>query len=414
MLRHTCRAAVLVAVGIGLACADRARGQESPEDPVVRRIDARYDANGLIFDVYFLATPDFDGPWDFQILVDTDRRADTGYAHGHDLVVRGLLPLTQPVPVHSTVAGPGPGGWGTQVGEGSARMVDAQHLQLTLLYGNGGIASGDVRFTFETYIVGALVSSVHDQVSQPVDGYVPQDCNANGIPDDRDIATGQSKDCSGNGVPDECEPDCDNDGTPDVCAILADPTLDCDGDGVPAACESFARAEGARYIAIRPHEGGTAVALLIRGSADDAGVACVEAYVQADGTLGPRAHFTLPEQWCKVHIHDERILPARSYDVYEDHGSLGRPQLSNGVTVTTWPNADTNQDYTVDFTDINRVVDGFLGRFTPELTLWMVDLTPDSGTGCQPDGLVSFKDVSAAVDAFVSKSPNAACPVPCQ
>lgn len=391
-----------------------APAQTTLEDPVVRRIEARYDANGLTFDVYFQVTPDFDGAWDFQIFLDTGRRADTGYAHGYDLVVRGLSPLTQPVPVHSTVVGSGPGGWGTQVGAGSARMVDAQHLRLTLLYGNGGIASGDVRFTFETYMVGALVSSVRDHVSEPADGYVPQDCNGNGIPDDRDIATGQSEDCSGNGVPDECEPDCDNDGIPDVCAILADPTLDCDGDGVPAACESFARAEGSRYIAIRPYGGSIEVALLIRGSADDAGVACVEAYVQADGTLGSRARFALPEQWCKVHVHDERILPARSYEVYEDRGSVGRPQLSKGVTVTTWPSADTNQDYTVDFNDINRVVDGFLGRFSPDLTLRMVDVMPDTGTGCRPDGLVSFKDITTVVDTFVSKSTSTACPVPCQ
>jgi len=31
------------------------------------------------------------------------------------------------------------------------------------------------------------------------------DCNSNGIPDDIDIATGNSKDCNTNGIPDECE-----------------------------------------------------------------------------------------------------------------------------------------------------------------------------------------------------------------
>jgi len=34
-----------------------------------------------------------------------------------------------------------------------------------------------------------------------------QDCNANGIPDDDDLAQGASNDCDQSGVPDECEPD---------------------------------------------------------------------------------------------------------------------------------------------------------------------------------------------------------------
>jgi hypothetical protein len=33
----------------------------------------------------------------------------------------------------------------------------------------------------------------------------PPDCNANGVPDDRDIASGTSEDLNGNGIPDECE-----------------------------------------------------------------------------------------------------------------------------------------------------------------------------------------------------------------
>ena len=33
-----------------------------------------------------------------------------------------------------------------------------------------------------------------------------QDCNANGVPDECDIADGTSPDFNGNGIPDECEP----------------------------------------------------------------------------------------------------------------------------------------------------------------------------------------------------------------
>lgn len=50
-----------------------------------------------------------------------------------------------------------------------------------------------------------------------------QDCNANGVPDPCEIATGTSTDCNGNGILDECDiasqvsADCNHDGNPDEC-----------------------------------------------------------------------------------------------------------------------------------------------------------------------------------------------------
>jgi len=43
------------------------------------------------------------------------------------------------------------------------------------------------------------------------------DCNANGIIDELDIASGFSEDCDANGVPDECQADADGDGLIDPC-----------------------------------------------------------------------------------------------------------------------------------------------------------------------------------------------------
>ncbi len=103
----------------------------------------------------------------------------------------------------------------------------------------------------------------------PADGYDEEgDCNANGIPDDQDIAEGTSQDCNGNDTPDECESDCDGNAVPDDCddvssgtccgsegcieatqceceeldlgAYMGDGTVclgDGDGDGIDDACE---------------------------------------------------------------------------------------------------------------------------------------------------------------------------------
>ena len=61
------------------------------------------------------------------------------------------------------------------------------------------------------------------------------DCNANGIPDSTDIASGTSTDCDFDGVPDECTAalnDCNNNGIHDACEI------DGDGDGIIDACDA--------------------------------------------------------------------------------------------------------------------------------------------------------------------------------
>lgn len=80
-----------------------------------------------------------------------------------------------------------------------------------------------------------------------------EDCNRNGIPDDRDIGGGGSPDCNENLVPDECEidensaapggpfyctagcdADCNETGVPDKCELEDN---DCNHDGVPDTCE---------------------------------------------------------------------------------------------------------------------------------------------------------------------------------
>ncbi len=68
-----------------------------------------------------------------------------------------------------------------------------------------------------------------------------QDCNANGIEDLADIASGTEQDCNGNSVPDTCDlianyPDCDFNGLLDSCQI-AQGASDCNLNDVPDSCD---------------------------------------------------------------------------------------------------------------------------------------------------------------------------------
>lgn len=87
------------------------------------------------------------------------------------------------------------------------------------------------------------------------------DCNLNCVPDDEDIAEGDSEDCNENGIPDECElnvetdcnenglldeceladgaPDCNENGILDECDLASGYSYDWNENGIPDECESF-------------------------------------------------------------------------------------------------------------------------------------------------------------------------------
>ncbi|MHC5111012.1 MAG: LamG-like jellyroll fold domain-containing protein [Planctomycetota bacterium] len=62
------------------------------------------------------------------------------------------------------------------------------------------------------------------------------DCNGNVLPDDCDIAAGDSDDADGNGIPDECE-DCNGNSVLDGDDITGGTSFDCHADGVPDECQ---------------------------------------------------------------------------------------------------------------------------------------------------------------------------------
>jgi len=64
-----------------------------------------------------------------------------------------------------------------------------------------------------------------------------QDCNDNGIPDECDIEDGTSNDVNENDIPDECEDDCNGNGVPDSWDIETGAAIDCNGNGIPDSCD---------------------------------------------------------------------------------------------------------------------------------------------------------------------------------
>jgi len=70
----------------------------------------------------------------------------------------------------------------------------------------------------------------------------PHECNTNGVPDECDIASGESADCDTNGVPDECDiiTDCNTNSVLDICDLLNGDLTDCNANGLVDECEGAA------------------------------------------------------------------------------------------------------------------------------------------------------------------------------
>jgi len=170
-------------------------------------------------------------------------------------------------------------------------------------------------------------------------------------------------------------------------------------------------AVGSKVIEVDP--GTTAGSFGINVSSDSPGVTCMNRYAQADGKLGPGAVYQTAAEWGnQVRLRDRYIIPDLTYHIRKDCGSAGNPSFSSPVDVTMKMWADTDDSLVIDFKDIARTVDGFLGNFAgqdPPLTFADVDLVgitdPNPALSklvyCAPNNFVDFKDIAIVVEAFV-------------
>lgn len=281
------------------------------------------------------------------------------------------------------------------------------------------------------------------------------DCNQNAAPDECDFADGTSKDCNHSGVPDECEPltDCDNDGRQDVCQIAAFPRLDCnlnglldkcesqedcndngqldicdvarhtsrdcDDNGIPDECDiasgtypdldenkvpdpcQFPRpvvaTAGCRYLWITPAAHTGQVALRLDGNPNDPRVACVTAYVQADGTLGDNAVFRDADEWGTVAVADAETMPLSSWLVMSDYGTVEQPRLSLPASGGTWRWGDLNGSGGLDLDDLLCIQAALGGDFS-HCTRYGADLV-----GQTPNRVVDVNDLLAFLGAIAGQ-----------
>jgi len=218
--------------------------------------------------------------------------------------------------------------------------------------------------------------------------------------------------------------------------------------------------EGSRYLAVTPVDDPYEVAIRVRGFYYPS-VVCVDGYVQPDGRVlepGPGEpssdlavyRSTGPGGWETAHVRGEGIIGGYAYMISADCDPDHPGEFTSAAVHTTLgPRADVGgsagPDGTVDFVDISMVVDGFRndwgtpvcctvdadcavfgplarcntdwpGCETPvetpgrcQSTTANLDLVGTSG--CTPDEIIDFTDISAAVDAF--RSLPDPCGTPC-
>ena len=114
------------------------------------------------------------------------------------------------------------------------------------------------------------------------------DCNGNDLPDACDIALGGSEDLNANGIPDECDPDCNDNGTPDFTDISTGKSMDANGNGVPDECECLWDIDGDLNVGITDF-----LAVLAAWGSDPGGPPDFD----GDGTVGINDFLMLLANW---------------------------------------------------------------------------------------------------------------------
>jgi uncharacterized membrane protein len=165
---------------------------------------------------------------------------------------------------------------------------------------------------------------------------------------------------------------------------------------------------GSRYLSVTPSAvGPLPIALLLTADAGDPDVACLSAYIQADGSLDPSPVYQVPSAWSTLFVTGSQILPATTYRVQSETRCGAQSDVGSG---TTWVWGDANHTGIVDLDDITCVLAGFSGNFPGNCTIHGDDLA-----ACSPTGLIDLDDIASVLSAFsgISFADTWGCAAPC-
>jgi hypothetical protein len=143
--------------------------------------------------------------------------------------------------------------------------------------------------------------------------------------------------------------------------------------------------------------------LRLTGDGGDGAVECVDAYIQADGSLGATPVEQTISQWgSELVVVGDEIVPSAEYTLVVE--GFEPPAPAQG---TTWPWGDVDGNYVVNLGDVQQVILGF--QLMPQYPEEDLDMEP-----CGGNGIINFADALIDVFAFQGQSYEASgCAVPC-
>ncbi len=308
-----------------------------------------------------------------------------------------ILSLANPIPLP-------PGTYHAEVFENTVGNTDCFFWQTGELDPDIGIAG----MAFALVAPGTgWTRGIHDLAFEVV-AIGDNDCNANRVPDECDLAGETSHDCNANDIPDECEDDCNGNGLADECDIAEGTSQDTNGNGIPDECEARMN----RYIWFAS-QNAESVAFRVEMTAstyfpDSSGVLGWVGVPDTNHVSRVVAAPFFDDSWpALVNVADCEIVPVATYEIRPspDGNSLGDPIITATIlepspkewadvvgtfTGTKWtkPNGTVNMD------DVMAGVQTFKRLAGAPHWTW-IDLDEEV-----PNAIVNFTDIMRIVQGF--------------
>ncbi len=174
----------------------------------------------------------------------------------------------------------------------------------------------------------------------------------------------------------------------------------------PALPIPSATVVGSKYLRVQPGPTAPQSAIRIKGKVGTPS-ACVDGYVQMDGSIASTPVYRTGAQWGTQFIKDTELVPGLTYTASSECGTSSSPAPETRL----WPFGDVSNDNQCELYDILYILDGYTDVFQ-FASFYACDIAP-CGFVAQAQRIIDITDVIEVLTAYSATPYTQFCPAAC-